>query len=181
MSCNVRSGGVFKPANQIWIKQSGVWKQVLQGWVRQAGVWKQFFSSFIGVGVVANTGTSFGYRDGAGGVGSQVVFNSDGSILRNMIAGTDDTSSGSTAWLAAVASGNGTPYWLRATLTGGTLWAGTTGVWLQCSVNRTFQVYRSALGLSVANISVDFATDAAGVNIVSSGNLWYLRAQAAPL
>lgn len=45
---NVRDGGVWKPAKEIFVRDGGIWKTVKEVWVRDAGVWKQAYPTAPG-------------------------------------------------------------------------------------------------------------------------------------
>lgn len=100
-----------------------------------------------------------------------LVFGSNGTVSATK-TGSATWNQGPVAhnWFnGAPSTGIGNNFWVRATLNSGTLNGGTTGVWLQLSSDRTWNVLRSSAGTQTANLTLQIATDAAGANIVTSG------------
>lgn len=173
-SISVKSGGSYRTPSHVWIRSGGTWRDCSSVWVRSGGVWRQVFSRGTFT-VVANSGTADANGNNpTGTTTARLVFRSTGAITRDMTAGIGDNSTGSTAWLSAVGTGNGAGFYVRASVLSGSPSTGTTGVWQSLASDVTFTLTSNS-GVSTCSLSVDFATDGSGSNIVSSGNSWTLR------
>ncbi len=54
---NVRDGGVWKAAKEIFVRDAGTWKTVREVWIKDAGVWKQAFPESSGTQTYTTPGT----------------------------------------------------------------------------------------------------------------------------
>lgn len=72
------------------------------------------------------------------------------------------------SWYSPNASGIGANYWVRVTRTGGTStgFSGTLNAWLQLNVNRNWTYSTNTSTARSGTYRFEFATDAAGTNIV---------------
>lgn len=135
--------------------------------MKQGGAWKLALAALSAVSPLsagsANTDVPM-FSSGTG----QVLFGSDGSII-----GVTDYL-GPSAWLTSVAAGNGASFWIRVTVTSGTMGIGSdsTSTWLQMNVNRQFLKGPASNGSASCGFTVQFATDAAGSNIVCTSTGW---------
>jgi len=85
------------------------------------------------------------------------------------ISSSGTTSTTGPNWFSPLTSGIGSSYWARVTVNSGTSPdSGTVGSAVALSSNRTWTWNRSASGSSVANITVDIASDAGMVSIVAT-------------
>lgn len=62
----------------------------------------------------------------------------------------------------------GGDYWVRCTVTLGTLTSGTSGSWLDTATAPEWARTRTTVGTSAVTITLEIATDAAGANIVAT-------------
>jgi len=69
MTINVKDGGQWKPAKQVFVKDNGVWKEVKQIFNNQGGSWKNSYSSGTPPVVVTN-----GTISGSGVIGSALSY-----------------------------------------------------------------------------------------------------------
>jgi hypothetical protein len=112
-------------------------------------------------------GTSSGANTG-GTVTVTLTFGNDGSVVA--------TGTGVAYWNAGpvnhrwFTSFPSSTYYVRATVTAGSVSGGTTGTWLSTDVNRSWSRNRSALGASSATLLIEIATDSNGSNIITSGS-----------
>jgi hypothetical protein len=103
-----------------------------------------------------------------GSVTVTLTFGNDGSVIA--------TETGANTWIAGpvnhrwCASFPSSTYYVRATVTAGSVSGGTTGAWLSTDVNRSWSRNRSTLGASSATLLIEIATDSNGSNIITSGN-----------
>lgn len=112
-----------------------------------------------------------------GGTAAASVF-SPGTALASLdvrldgaVIGSGNDASFSHAWFEPIGGTPGNSYWVRATVTSGSLSGGdATGAWLALSSNRNWNRARSAPGISSAALLIEIASDAAGANVVTSGN-----------
>ncbi len=110
---------------------------------------------------------------GSGNASGGVQFNSDGSISYPAVlsqSGAADVP----YWHNLPATGIGSGYWVRATVTAGTLTSGTTGSWLALSSNQLWTKGPSGTGSATCSLTFEFSTDAAGATIVSTSAGWQL-------
>lgn len=94
-----------------------------------------------------------------------VTFGTDGAISFNGSGPAADTN-----WWRPTAAGIGASYWVRATVNSGTLSTGTSGSWLQLNAARSWTKSSTGAGVLTCNITLQVASDAGGVDIVSSGS-----------
>lgn len=75
-------------------------------------------------------------------------------------------------WFFPNQVGAGNNYWIRLTVNSGATPTGSsTGVWLALTSTRTWTLSRTTVGITSADVTVAFATDASGTNIVMSFNV----------
>lgn len=68
-----------------------------------------------------------------------------------------------------VPSSSAPNYYVRCTVTSGTMSAGaTTGVWLSTATTRTWIKTRTVAGTAAVTFTIEIATDAAGTNIIAT-------------
>lgn len=80
---------------------------------------------------------------------------------------TDNTSPGAN-WFSPTQAGVGSLYWVRATVTSGTATdTGTFGSWLSLSAGQSWG-QNAAIGSKSTTFTLEFASDAAGANIVKT-------------
>ena len=77
-------------------------------------------------------------------------------------------------WHAVNNVSSGAASWMRATVTAGTLSSGTAAVWLALSTAQSFVKGPATAGAASVTLTFEFATDAAGANIVSTTFGWQL-------
>lgn len=131
--------------------------------------------AFSGAGGITNPlGSGFGFGNSAPGspASANITFGSTGNI--NYGGGGDFDSSGPVRWHQVDDASSGASSWIRATVTSGTLTSGTTGVWLALSTSRTFTKGPASSGGATAVVTFEFATDAAGTNIVTTSPGWQI-------
>ena len=137
-------------------------------------------SATAGIGAVVSplgAGNVIGDGLATGGAASGVVqFNSDGTIL--LTASFAGAATGPANWYAAPVSGVGSSYWVRWTLTGGTFTTGTAGAWLSLASGASVgKSLGSGTGAASATFTVQIASDAAGVTILSTSTGWVVGYQ----
>ncbi len=134
-----------------------------------------FASRFIGFGVgnVVNPLVGGTYGDlsvDPTNCSCGLRFNVDGSIdiLRTSLGNL----LGAQKWFNPSGGSPGNNYWVRCTLTSGTVSGGSaaTGSWLALSSSRLWQKTTTAVGLVEFTATIEIATDSGGTNIVSSGS-----------
>jgi len=126
-------------------------------------------SGFLGIllaggdtfGVISGTATSSAPTSSAATATLNV--NSDGSF--NLIGSDTGTVNGS--WIKPNRTGVGNSYWVRFTITSGTVTTGTTGSWLALSSNQSWTKSATNGAASVTG-TLEIATDAAGANIIAA-------------
>lgn len=75
-----------------------------------------------------------------------------------------------TSWFSLPYAGVGNNYWVRYTLTSGTAPSGVTmGTWTSLAATVTASLTQLAVGSKSAVLTIAFATDSAGTNIVFTG------------
>lgn len=107
---------------------------------------------------------------GANPLGATYILTLNGFVTTNLNGNSGGTTIGTTQWFVPGTPGIGGSYWVRATVTAGAADSGTFGVWQRLDVNRSFGIadYLTA-GAKSCTIKFEFATDAAGSNIVLTG------------
>ena len=55
MTIHLRSGGTYKQANNIFVKDAGEWKQANEVWIKDAGTWKRSHLRVVNLDIAANT------------------------------------------------------------------------------------------------------------------------------
>ena len=91
-----------------------------------------------------------------------MAFASDGS-------GTITNSFGPSgfSWFSPNLVGVGGGYWIRVTVNSGATPSGSsTGAWLALTSTRTWSLARTSPGTTIADLTVEIATDAAGASVV---------------
>jgi len=132
-----------------------------------------------GIGAVVGSlsaGSVIGDGLATGSAASGVVqFNSDGTIL--LTASSSGPTSGPANWYAAPVAGVGSSYWVRWTLTAGTFTTGTAGSWLSLATGASVGKNFTGTGAASATFTVQIASDAAGVTILSTSAGWVVGYQ----
>jgi hypothetical protein len=121
-------------------------------------------------GVIVNPlpgGTSHGISE-FGAITVALTFGNDGSVVATA-TGVDYWSQGPVnhRWFTSFPSST---YYVRATVTFGSVSGGTTGTWLSTDVNRSWSRNRSTVGTSSATLLIEIAADSNGSNIITSGS-----------
>lgn len=124
-------------------------------------------STDVALAVDANVGSA-----GGGSSTCTLNFNADGTITYGYITGADAAPDPNTNWFTD--GTGGALRWIKMTVNSGTVTSGTTGSWLALSSIRTWTQVRSAtIGIQTANVTIQIATDAAGVNVVNTWTFTY--------
>jgi hypothetical protein len=130
---------------------------------------------FSGAGFIVNpiSGNGNDYTDqigDPGGASSAIRFNTNGSM--DWISNGTGTVDIPTGWFFPVATGIGSSYWVRATVTAGTFSSGTVDTWLALSSARSWSVIRNAPpGSKSCTATYEIASDSGGTTIVSSASI----------
>ena len=113
----------------------------------------------------------------AGGPSSGIVqVNSTGAIT--LSASSGGPTSGPSNWYTPTLTGAGAGYWVRFTLTAGTVTAGTTGAWINLSASASLtKSVASGTGSASATFTIEIASDVAGANILATSAGWVVGYQ----
>lgn len=171
-------GGTWRQATALWYNDAGTWRQAQQLWYNDAGTWRKVFSAAVGGGggggALVSPFTAWNvYADANPGTTKAVLnFNSNGTVTYS-VTGTDGTTPGSDHWFSPTTVAVGAGYWLRATVTSGTLTANSAASWTSLATNLSFEKGPSSGGAASATVTFEIATDSGGSNIVwfSTGNV----------
>lgn len=139
-------------------------------------------SGFIGILASASDGKIISPLGFGVAIGVSIAFdpatgklqiNSDGSISYIGTTDLDPNPNRPPAWYSPITAGIGSAFWVRATLTGGTLTSTNTGTWIPLSSNVAFvKGPNSSASAATATLTLEFATDASGTNIVLTSTGW---------
>jgi hypothetical protein len=156
MSLNVKAGGVFRNCKSVWVRAGGTWRQVFAS----TGIVQPFTAWAVSGDNLAGSTSS-----------SSLQFNTDGTMSGSGSV-TNNTVAGSANWYLPTTTSIGTGFWIRATVTAGTITSGSgTGTWLQLTSARSWGK-SAASGAASATLTLEIATDSLGASIVftSTGN-----------
>ncbi len=131
----------------------------------------QVQSTFVGAGEpppsVSISDRTVGSARGTGTCHSGMVFSSSGQ--KSVIRGTGATNPVG-SWLQ---SGANTDFWIRHTITQGTLQVEPGTGWNAMSTTRTYDNQKSSAGWKTTIVYFEIASDAAGVTIVDTATHTY--------
>lgn len=97
-----------------------------------------------------------------------VRFNSDGTISVTQGSSVSWIYSGGT-WGTPSGAGDGTTYWVRATITAGDPFtSGTTGSWIQISTAPLWRNAVTTIGNKNNTVTFEIASDSGGSNIIAT-------------
>jgi hypothetical protein len=163
--------GVRKAKELYYNDGVGV-RTIKEAWYNDGvGVRKVYASGAI-VGSFTAWNVSGDTAIGGGNSSASLTFASNGAV--SYIANTaDNTIAGSTAWFAPATTGIGSSYWIRATVTAGTLSTNPATTWTSLGSGATFVKGPSASGSSSCTVTFQIASDSGGVTVVltSTGNV----------
>ena len=171
-SLSPKAGGLFRTTLHAYVRAGGIWRDSQKVYVRSGGIWRQVFSlagivqPFTAWSVIGDQ--AIGGGNSSGGLN----FVSDGTVLASFTGLSNDGTNGSPNWFSPTTGAIGASYWIRATVTVGTLTTNPAVGWVALSTTRTFTKGPSASGSASATVTFEIATDAAGATIVftSTGN-----------
>lgn len=102
-------------------------------------------------------------------VSDVAVYPNTASAMLNLLSNGEYTKNGSTGnWFFPTLEGIGSIYWVRATVVSGSVSIGTTDTWLQLSTNPIWTRTQTTVGTSSVTLTLEFAADAGGTNIVDT-------------
>lgn len=71
--------------------------------------------------------------------------------------------------------GDGSGYWVRATVTAGTTPSGTVGSWVALTSDQAWGISRTTVGTTTSTFTLEIATDSGGSNIIFTRTGNYLE------
>ena len=114
---------------------------------------------------------------------SGIQFKDEGSIYKRSGGAASTYTDSSEDWGAANRTGKGAFYWVRATVTSGTLTSGTTGSWVQISTEPIWYCADfdpSAAVFTTATLTFEVSSDSSGSPIVDTVTGIVLKANRVP-
>lgn len=96
----------------------------------------------------------------------------DGTITYQFTGSLQTGDTAQPRWCSQTIAGIGASYWVRVTVTLGTLTTGTTGSWVSLGSAQAFMKGPSTTGNASAILTLEFASDSGGANIVSTSTGW---------
>jgi hypothetical protein len=104
--------------------------------------------------------------------GATIYFNSDGTVTYAVQFVDVSNTVGTESWFSPTTTGIGNSYWVRFTVTSGTLTTNQASTWTALSSARAFDK-QAVSGAVSATVTVEIASDSGGTNIVftSTGNI----------
>lgn len=161
MSKSIGVGGVWKNVAAQAVGVAGAWKTVTGEWVGVGGVWKQTFTSG---GLASNVVTVSSFAASPATSSASVQLNTDGTSTY-----TGTLTSGSANWFTPTTGGIGSSYWVQLVVNSGTAPNGGSGTsLLALSSARSWLWSRATNGVTTANCTLNFYSDAGGVTLVHS-------------
>lgn len=121
----------------------------------------------LGGGNLAYTAWFVSWDSAIGVVSSASITLGSNGVVSETGAAADNSSPGAN-WFSPTQTGIGSQYWVRATVTvGASTDTGTFGSWLSLSAGQSWG-QNSATSTKSTTFTLEFATDAAGANIVKT-------------
>jgi len=107
---------------------------------------------------------------------ASISFATDGSIT---YGGSDQSAVGSLNWYLPTTAGVGSSFWIRRTITGGSLSTDPGAGWLALSTGRSFVRNRTtnSEGTNTCTLYFEIATDSGGSNIVATSSSFDINAE----
>ena len=158
-------------AKELYYNDGGGVRTIKEAWYNDGtGVRKVYASG----GIVSPFTAWNPFGDSTPGVSSyaQLTFQSNGVVVSGTSVNNLSTP-GSANWSAPTTTAIGAGFWIRATVTVGTITTGTTGAWLSLAGNQTWTKGPATTGNASATLTFEIASDAGGATIVltSTGNV----------
>jgi hypothetical protein len=160
MSIHVGVSGAHKEVTEVTVGVSGSWKLVTDGYVGVSGVWKNIFTT---VELMDDSLTDYDLT----GTAAHAVFqiDSDGDAKYSLSALAD--SGVLYEWYSGASPSS---FEVRATLNSGALTYGTTGVWLTCGSDQSWEVAQAGVGSLTADLTIEIRSASSG-SVLASGHI----------
>jgi hypothetical protein len=111
-----------------------------------------------------------------GNASAGIVFQSDGTITYNA---SDASLAGSANWFLPTTVAIGAGFWIRRTITAGSLSTDPGAGWLALSTGRNYVRNRTSIGTNTCSLYFEIATDSGGSTIVATSPSFDLNAEVA--
>jgi hypothetical protein len=160
MSIHVGVSNAHKEVTEVSVGVSGAWKAVTEGYVGVSGVWKSLFTTIV---LLDDSLTDYDPTGTAAQVAYQI--DSDGDVKYFLTALAD--SGILHEWYSGASPSS---YEVRATLNSGAVTAGTTGSWLTCGSDQSWEVAQAGVGSAAADLTIEIRSAGSG-SVLASANM----------
>lgn len=166
-------GAGVRKVREFYYNDGGGVRKIKEAWYNDGTGVRKFFSESTGTIVSPFSAWNvFSTTAGPSGLTSAMLtFATDGTVFGSTTL-TDDSLAGSLNWFTPTQAGAGNSYWIRATVTSGSITTGVVGSWVPLTSN-SFWTKSASSGSASCTLTIEISSDDHGGTVVftSTGNV----------